>query len=146
VALRWNGDRVLKMMGRANRIGINRTMAECVGFAKKNHPFTTRTTHAEKSISVLTPAVTDAKGTVGTWGSILAHYFKYLEFGTKMTRSRTSIKQRQRIMKTGVFHRAKNAGSPPWQGGSWAPTLRPAAIAKYPNLAAHIREAFGGML
>ena len=145
MSLKWNGDNVKRKMIRASLIGINRTMAQAVSHAKKNHPFTNRTSTAEKAIRITTAARafggTDA---IGFWGFANLLYGKYLEGGTKGTRSRTSIRQRTRIMATGILKRPKNAGSPPWQGGSFAPTLRPAAAAMYPNLAKNIKDAFRG--
>lgn len=138
----WYGDKIKAKMNRAMAIGVNRTMAEAVLSAKENHAFTNRTTTAEKSIRIQTPAK-DMQGMItGIWGSVSTKYFKFLEFGTELTRGRTSIRQRTRIMATGIFKRAKNAGSPPWQGGSYAPTLSPAATRTYPNLAAHIKAAY----
>ncbi|MFA5140423.1 MAG: hypothetical protein WC728_14420 [Elusimicrobiota bacterium] len=117
-------------------------MADCVLDAKETHAFTNRTTTAEKSIRIANRARSLGSRTLGIWGSVACRYFKYLEFGTKFTRTRTTIRQRMRLMRTGVFKRPKNAGAPPWQGGSWSPTLRATAARIYPRLAANIREAF----
>lgn len=143
MSLKWNGDNILRRINRASRVGINRTMGQCVLVAKQDHAFTNRTTIAEGSISVVTGAVTQGDKSFGIWGSKGVIYFKYLEFGTRFTQTRTSIKDRLRIMRTGVLKTGrKNAGVPPWQGGSWKPTLRPAAVAVYPKLQGYIREAF----
>ena len=140
----WFGDKIKARIIRASIVGVNRTMGEAVMYAKQNHPFTNRTTTAEKSIRTQTPARNLAGVISGIWGSVTTKYFKYLEFGTELTRGRTSINQRMRLMRTGVIKRPKNAGAPPWQGGSYAPTLGPAAAATYPKLAAHIKAAYRG--
>lgn len=138
----WRGDEIITKLHRASRLGINHAMAICVRVAKDEHPFTNRTTTAEKSIRVAQPARTEGVVTYGIWGSTLNNYFKYLEFGTKFTKTRTSIGQRMRILRTGVFKRKNNAGAPPWNGGSWAPTLRPTATKIYPNVGAMIKQAW----
>lgn len=142
MAVDWYGDKIRAKMKRAMAIGVNRTMAESVLYAKENHAFTNRTTTAEKSIRIQTMAK-DMHGMItGIWGSMTTKYFKYLEFGTELTRGRTSIRQRVAGAKTSINKPAKNAAALPWNGGSYAPTLRPAAARTYPNLAAHIKAAY----
>ena len=144
MAVDWLGDKMKARMGRASIVGVNQTMAEAVVYAKKNHAFTNRSSTAEKSIRIQT-ASRYVNGIVsGIWGSVSIKYFAFLEYGTKLTKSRTSIRQRTRLMKTGVLKRPLNAGAPPWQGGSYAPTLAPAAVVTYPNLAQKIKAAYGG--
>ena len=144
MSLDWKGDEVIKRMQSAARYGVNKTMAECVAIAKGTHPFTNRTAMAERSIRIVMPAKTEKVSgtTIGIWGSINVAYFWALEFGTRLTKTRVSIRQRTRIMKTGIVKRPENAGMPPWSGGSWAPTLRPAAQKIYPRLAQNIREGW----
>lgn len=144
MSIDWYGDKIKAKLQRAAAVGVNRTMAKAVMYAKQNHPFTNRTTTAEKSIRIQTPASPSSSIIKGIWGSISTKYFKYLEFGTRLTTTRTSISQRTRIMATGIVKRPKNAGMPPWSGGSYAPTLRPAAETVYPLLPAMIKEAFRG--
>jgi hypothetical protein len=144
--LEWNGDKILARIEAASRIGINQTMAICVAEAKATHPFTNRTGLAERSIVIAQRARTTGSISYGQWGSVAVNYFKYLEFGTRFTRTRTSIKDRMRIMRTGIFKTGpKNKGVPPWQGGSWAPTLGPAANRVYPLLSDFIRRAYRSM-
>lgn len=140
----WHGDRVLKRMQQAARFGINRTMVECVVLAKSGHPFTNRSGMAERSIRIAMPAKTDARGsTAGLWGSMGVKYFRALEFGTRKTRTRTSIRARNRIMRTGVLKTGRmNRGLPPWQGGSFKPTLRPVAARVYPRLPGNIKAGW----
>lgn len=145
----WFGDKIRAKLVHASIRGVNKTMGQAVSHAKAEHPFTNRTTTAEKALRIAQPASQAHKGAVvsGMWGFANLLYGKYLELGTKLTSTRTSIKQRLKggggRAKNGRFL-AKNAGSPPWKGGSYAPTLRPAAAATYGNLARNIKEAFRG--
>lgn len=141
MGLKWEGDKVKLRMESASRIGVNRVMGLCVGGAKIEHPFTNRTVAAEESIAIAQPAVSKGNYTQGAWGSRMISYFKYLELGTIFTRGRTSIAQR---LKGGPTKKPQNAGALPWNGGSYAPTLRPQATKHYPKLAEFIRKAFGG--
>lgn len=134
----WHGDDIRARVEEAARMGINRTMALCVAEAKENHPFTNRTGTAERSIRIAAAAKTTDNVTVGIWGSVSVIYFKYLELGTAITRSRTSIFNRLR----GNPDKKKNAGADSWKGGSWGPTLVPAAKKIYPSLLSHIKWAF----
>lgn len=142
MAIDWYGDKIKAKMQRAMIVGVNQTMGAAVTYAKQNHPFTNRTTTAEKAIRIVKSAAASIGMITGLWGAANSEYFEHLEFGTKKTTSRTSIAQRTRIMATGVLKRPKNAGAPPWKGGSFAPTLRPAAAQIYPLLAGKIKEAF----
>lgn len=142
MGLKWNGDAIKRRMELATRVGVNRTMALCVGGAKEDHPFTNRTGTAEQSIRIAVAAEARGNRTVGIWGSVMNSYFKFLELGTNLTRTRTSIVQRTQIMATGIFKRARNAGAPPWKGGSWAPTLVPEAKKFYKGLTYQIEAAF----
>ncbi len=139
--LNWKGDELLARVEKASRMGINRTMALCVAESKESHPFTNRTGTAERSIKIAAGAKSSGGITVGIWGSTLVNYFKYLELGTFMTRGRTSILTRLR----GNTGGAANKGANPWKGGSYGPTLIPAAKKLYPTLASHIKWAFAGM-
>lgn len=69
-------------MQRAARIGVNRTMAEAVAHAKKNHEFKNRTGTAERSIRIEKAAETVGLTTSGVWGSAAVSYFWWLEFGS----------------------------------------------------------------
>lgn len=142
MGLDWHGDKVKARVLKASQMGVNRTMALCVAEAKGTHPFTNRTGTAERSIRIARPATVSGDTVFGLWGSMQVAYFKFLEFGTKLTRTRTGIGQRMRLMKTGEFKRPQNAGAPPWNGGSWAPTLRPVAAKVYPMLPKLVRQAY----
>jgi hypothetical protein len=145
MSLHWKGDMAKFRMTRASILGINRVMSEAVFKAKHEHQFTNRSTDAEKSIQIAQPAAESGNLVRGFWGSMMLRYFIYLEMGTRFTKSRTSIRERMRIMRTGVFKRPLNAGAPPWNGGSWSPTLRPVAFELYPRLAEYIRQAWKGV-
>lgn len=122
---KWRGDKIIRRMEQAARLGINRTMGDAVVEAKQNHPWVYRTGTAERSIRIATPAKTDAKGvTMGVWGSLAVKYFYWLEVGRL---ARTPLK--------GRF--VKKATAP-----KAYPTLIPAAKRTYPNLRAHIRAAW----
>lgn len=145
MGLDWKGDDVEAKVQRAARIGINRTMALCVAEAKENHPFTNRTGTAERSVRIASAAKTSDNITVGIWGSVSVIYFKYLEIGTALTRGRTSILQRIAGASTSTKKPKKNGAALPWNGGSYAPTLIPAAKKIYPMLLGQIRWAFAGL-
>lgn len=138
----WYGDEIRKKARRAAAIGVNKTMGEAVIHAKEKHAFTNRTSTAEKSIRIVKPASSAQDVIAGTWGSATTKYFASLEFGTGLTRTRTSIKQRVAGARTSIKRRARNKGALPWNGGSYAPTLRPAAEATYPNLKKNIKGAY----
>lgn len=140
----WYGDKIKAKMARACIVGVNQTMGSAVIYAKANHPFTNRTTTAEKSIRIQTSAKNSSGIISGIWGSMSTKYFKYLELGTEFTRGRTSIRQRVQGASMGLNKPARNAGALPWSGGSFAPTLAPAAAATYPQLAANIKAAYNG--
>ena len=147
--LEWKGPEVIARVQKCARIGINRTMAECVLLSKATHPFTNRTGNAERSIRIILPAQTSAGSTVGFWGSVTTNYFGFLEFGTKITRGRVSIVNRFKLFKNKKALSGRKVGKTrvkdrlPWKGGSWAPTLRPVAEKVYPRLFRHIGEAWG---
>lgn len=145
MGLNWKGEEVRARVEKAARVGINRTMALCVAESKENHPFTNRTGTAERSIKIAAAAKTTDNVTVGIWGSVMVNYFKYLELGTELTRGRTSIMQRIGGASTTTKRPKKNSAALPWKGGSFAPTLIPAAKKIYPTLLEHIKWAFAGM-
>lgn len=138
----WFGDKIKAKMQRACIIGINQTMGESIAYAKQNHPFTNRTSTAEKSIRIVESAKLKGEAIVGVWGSASTKYFKFLELGTGLTTTRTSISQRVAGAKSSIKKAAKNAAALPWKGGSFAPTLAPAAAQTYKNLGAHIKAAY----
>lgn len=138
----WYGDDIRKRVEKAARMGVNRTMAVAVAEAKASHPFTNRTGTAERSIRIVRAAITHAGETVGLWGSALVDYFKYLEFGTKLTTTRVSIRQQLRQGTGAMSLKTSAADKLPWKGGSWGPTLQPAAAKVYPLLGEMIRKAY----
>lgn len=139
MSLNWQGDAVVKRIEKASRKGINKIMTDAVIHAKHNTAFTYRTGTAERSIRIAKQARTAGGVSFGYWGSLAVKYFKYLESGTKLTKTRTSIRNRLGIMRTGVV---KTKTLPPWRGGSQGPTLRPAAEKMYPKLAQAIKKAW----
>jgi len=127
--LKWYGAKVVRNIEKASRIGINMTMGAGVAYAKNNHPFTNRSTTAEKSIAITAPAIRSGSQVFGLWGSKNVNYFKLLE-----------VRAPARGMTRGKVRHGK--GAPPWKGGRPAPTLGPAASEVYPQLARNIRKVY----
>lgn len=128
MGLNWHGDRVIRRMRQATRLGINRTMAAGVAAAKQNHEWQNRTGTAERSIRVALPAQTGPDGkTIGVWGSVAVKYFWALEFGRIVRGIRTTLKGR--FVKKTTAPKAY-------------PTLRPAAKKVYVMLPAYIKAAW----
>ena len=110
--VKWNGDNVRRRLEKAARLGINKTMSQCIAIAKASHPFQNRTGTAERSIRVVVKAITSADGkTLGIWGSMGVGYFRFLEFGTRFMKSNFA-------------------------------TLRPTAEKVYPLLQSNIRDGW----
>ncbi len=134
MGLEWNGEEIKRRMILATKIGINQTMALCVGGAKIEHPFTNRTGTAEQSIRIAMQAEQRGSKTTGIWGSVMNSYFKYLELGTRFTRGIAFTSKGKRL--------AQDSEGPSWRGGSWAPTLVPQAKIFYKGLTYKIEAAF----
>jgi len=114
----WQGDKLLKKLGKAQKVGLNQTMADAVEFAKRNHEFVNRTGTLEGSIDIQEAAHRVAGGWKGTWGSRDVRYALRIELGFRGRDARgRNINQRER------------------------PFLRPAAEEKYPGLAGNIAKA-----
>lgn len=81
MSLRWNGDDVKRKVERAARIGIDKTMAQAVVHAKRNHPgWKNRTGLAEGSVRIIQQAERRGSGQiVGVWGSTGVNYVIWLE-------------------------------------------------------------------
>ena len=133
VTLQWFGTQVSAKMVKAQIFGINKTLAEAVEHAKRNHTWQNRTGTLEGSISIAEFAHRVGQGIAGLWGSKDVRYALIHELGGKIV--------------------PKKAPKLKFQiGGSWVtvdevniparPYLRPAADAVYPRLAANIRQGF----
>lgn len=133
-SLRWNGDALTARMRAAQRLGVNKTMADCVQQAKTNHAWNNQTGVLEGSIKIADFARDDAGGVVGTWGSTDVRYALIHELGGVIVPVRAkalAIPQAD-----GSVRFVKSVRIPA------RPYLRPAADARYPQLAANIRAAF----
>ncbi len=133
MSLDWRGPQVSAKMGRAQLFGVNKTMAEAVEHAKRNHTWQNRTGTLEGSISIAEFAHREGPGYRGLWGSKDVRYALIHELGGKIV--------------------PKSAPKLKFQvGGNWVttdevtiparPYLRPAADAAYPKLRSNIREGF----
>lgn len=117
MALKWEGDRVKRRARDAQIYGVNKTMAQCVEYAKAHHKFKNVTGTAEGSIRIVNFAIPHRRGARGVWGSADVIYFRRLELGFD-----------------GVDSAGRVVHQPPY------PSLRPAADAIYPNLPENIAE------
>ena len=133
VELDWRGPEVAAKMLKASLFGVNKTMAETVEHAKRNHRWQNRTGTLEGSISISEFARKEGNGVRGIWGSKDVRYALIHELGGRIV--------------------PVNAPALKFQvGGQWVtvsqvniparPYLRPAADAVYPQLAANIRLGF----
>lgn len=119
MALRWEGDRLIRKMHRAEAEAVNTTMAACVKHAKAGHGkgahaqkrFVTRSSDLERSLRIIQPAKRQRNATVGLWGSVGLAYARRIELG---------------------FQGKDKLGRVYDQTGF--PFLRPAADAEYPKL------------
>jgi len=116
MSLKWNGDKVLSRMTRAEVKGVNETMQATATHAKQNHEWISRSFPGlETSIGIATFARVKIRGVSGIWGSSDIAYALVHELGSA-------------------------AGS--GQNIPARPYLRPAADVEYPALAGNIRKAF----
>ncbi|WPZ06577.1 hypothetical protein [Pelagerythrobacter marinus] len=68
-SLVWKGKALTDRMRRAQKVGVNATMSQCVKHAKSNHTWQNRTGVLEGSLGIAEYAREDAQGVVGHWGS-----------------------------------------------------------------------------
>ncbi|MFA6318394.1 MAG: HK97-gp10 family putative phage morphogenesis protein [Elusimicrobiota bacterium] len=84
----WHGDDIERKVRKAAAVGVQKTMTECVRYAKDNHEFKNRTAHLEGSVSIVNPASSSGSGPVwGRWGSASIVYAAFIEFGTSLRRA-----------------------------------------------------------
>lgn len=133
-SLNWTGAALTDRMRDAQKLGVNKTMADCVQHAKANHNWKNQTGVLEGSINIASFARADGAGVVGTWGSQDVRYALIHELGGVIVPVRAkalAIPQAD-----GSVRFVKSVTIPP------RPYLRPAADAIYPALAGNIRRAF----
>ena len=81
MSLNWNGDKLKARMRRAKVEAINEIMAEVVQEAKAKHPGQRSVTGAaERSVQIVEPAKSTAKGAGGIWGAKGVRYVPILEY------------------------------------------------------------------
>ena len=78
----WLGGEIRRRAQRAQAIGVNKIMSECVDHAKRNHPWTFRSGTLHGSIRIVRFARPGKGGVRGEWGSADVKYAIYLELGT----------------------------------------------------------------
>ena len=92
MSVKWNGDKVLSRMTRAEVKGINVTMGAAAEHAKKNHPWKSRTFELEASIGISTFARAKGRGVSGIWGSSDIAYALIHELGGKHIKARPYLR------------------------------------------------------
>jgi phage gpG-like protein len=117
----WKGDKFNAKFEKAMRVGLNKTMAEAVLYAKTHHEWKNRTGTLERSIRIVEGARKVGQGFAGIWGSVAVIYAAVHEFGASFRRGSGTVNIPAR------------------------PFLVPAARKNYPNLTENIREAFASL-
>lgn len=150
----WNGDQIKERMRAASKLGIDKTMSDCVSDARGSHPayppasepgerFAYRSPGFDTAATdIKEPAHLDDDGNVtGSWGSN-ADYSLYLEIGTSRPDSGEPRAQVREAEGGGDMSAIPGPSDPPLMAAR--PTLRPAADSKYPELGANIGAAYRG--
>ena len=75
-----NTNNVIEQLREATKMGINKTMADCVVTSKDMVPYDTGTLH--NSIQIQDFAEQNGKSIIGRWGSRAVNYAIFVEFGT----------------------------------------------------------------
>lgn len=127
--LNWKGDEVLRAFRKAQRKGVDATMAAAILNAKGKHGpgahganrFESHSGELERSIRVVNKAKSDRRGAVGTWGSMNNAYALRIELGFQGKDSLGRVINQQAY-----------------------PYLRPAADAEYPRLEGRIERSYRG--
>lgn len=132
MTLKWNGDKVISKLKRAQIIGVNATMAQAVSTAKRNHDWRNRTGTLEGSIKIVEYAKPFGSIVKGTWGSTDVVYALIHELGGKIVPVRAP---RLVFQVDGRWVSTLEVNIPA------RPYLRPAADVTYPELASNIKKA-----
>lgn len=133
-SLKWNGDALTAKMRQAQKLGVNKTMSECVAHAKNNHAWQNRTGILEGSINIVDLARDVETGVEGRWGSQDVVYALIHELGGVIVPKKA--KALAIPMPDGSMRFAKSVTIPA------RPYLRPAADTLYPQLAANVKAAY----
>ena len=135
MSVKWNGDKVLSRMTRAEVKGINVTMGAAAEHAKNNHKWKSRTFELEASIGISTFARVRIRGVSGIWGSSDIAYALIHELGGTIRPKRArALFLRNEADEVFAVVQSVTIKARPY--------LRPAADAQYPALAKNIRKAF----
>lgn len=151
-ALNWNGDQVKARMRSAAKLGVDKTMGDCVADARSNHPayppasepgerYANRTGFDIASIDIMEPAEALGEKVSGRWGST-SNVALFLEIGTSREGSGEPRAEVREAEGDGDMDAIPPPSSPPLMAPR--PTLRPAADTHYPGLSKNIGAAFRG--
>jgi hypothetical protein len=154
-SLNWNGDQIKTRMRAAAKLGIDKTMADCVRDARSNHPayppvsqpgerYANRTGYDIAAIDLMEPAHTvaaDSSKVTGRWGST-SEIALFLEIGTSRMDSGEPRAAEREAIGDGDMDAIPGPSDPPLMAPR--PTLRPAADTHYPNLGKNIGAAYRG--
>lgn len=147
-SLTWNGDAITSKMRQAQKLGVNKTMGDCVVHAKSNHNWKNRTGVLEGSIDIAEYAHDIEGGVEGQWGSKDVKYAAIHEFGGVIEHPGGTpyfIAESGLAVFVSKDHpdAADLPRTKPHQITMPArPYLRPAADAKYPELVANVKAAY----
>lgn len=136
-SLKWNGDAITAKMRRAQVLGVNKTMSECVVWSKNNHPWKNQTGVLEGSIAIVDFAAAKDGGVEGRWGSQGVRYALIHELGGVIVPVKAialAIPQPD-----GSVRFVKRVVIPA------RPYLRPSADLNYPSLPANIKAAYASL-
>ena len=137
MSLNWRGDKVLRNVQEAAKLGINATMAQSAEHSKGNHAWDNQTGTLEGSIKIIEYAHRSGNGYAGLWGSTDVRYALIHELGGVIVPRNAS-----RL----VFEVGGETVSASRVRIPARPYLRPAADANYPNLADNTRRAREGLI
>lgn len=133
-SLNWTGAALTDRMRDAQIDGVNKTMGDCVIFAKNNHTWKNQSGVLEGSYKIAEFAHPDGQGVTGTWGSTDVRYALIHELGGVIVPVRA--KALAIPQPDGSVRFVKSVTIPA------RPNLRPTADAIYPQLAGNIRGFF----
>lgn len=133
-SLTWKGDALTGTMRQAQKLGVNKTMGDCVVHAKSNHPWKNQTGILEGSIKIAEFAHDIENGVEGVWGSTDVKYARIHEKGGVIVPK--NAKALAIPQPDGSVRFVKRVTIPK------RPYLRPAADAKYPELPKNVKAAY----
>lgn len=133
MTLDWKGDALKAKVRAAAIAGVNKTMAQAVNHAKRNHPWKNRTGILEGGIAIRNFAEPRGGGVAGSWGVFDVAYALAQELGAIIR----PVKAKALAIPQGdgSVRFVKQVTLPA------RPYLRPAADAWYPQLAKNIKAA-----